>query len=61
MAGLIERNDKDIVGGLSCYDWVIITGTLPGFGHSEGMTSYLSAQLFTASSPIRLHPSFVGA
>jgi hypothetical protein len=43
MAGLIERNDKDIVGVLSCYDRVIITGTLPGFGHSEGMTSYLRA------------------
>jgi hypothetical protein len=43
MAGLIERNDKDIVGVLSCYDRVIIVGTLPGFGHSEGMTSYLRA------------------
>lgn len=43
MAGLIERNDKDIVGVLSCYDRAIITGTLPGFGHSEGMTSYLRA------------------
>lgn len=43
MAGLIERNDKNIVGVLSCYDRVVITGTLPGFGHSEGMTSYLRA------------------
>ncbi len=43
MAGLFERNDKDSVGVLSCYDRVIITGTLPGSGHSEGMTSYLRA------------------
>jgi hypothetical protein len=44
MAGLFERNGKDIVGVLSCYDRVIITGTLPGFGHSDGMTSYLRAK-----------------
>jgi hypothetical protein len=28
---------------LSCYDRVIIHGSLPGFGHSDGMTSYLKA------------------
>jgi hypothetical protein len=43
MTGLVERHDKDIVGVLSCYDRVIINGTLPGFGHSDGMTSYLRA------------------
>ena len=28
---------------LSCWDRVIVHGTLPGFGHSAGMTSYLKA------------------
>lgn len=28
---------------LSCWDRVIVHGTLPGFGHSAGMTSYLRA------------------
>jgi hypothetical protein len=44
--GLIERHDQDIVGVSSHYDRVIINGTLPGFGHSEGMNSYLSANGF---------------
>lgn len=43
MVDLVERHDKDILGVLSCYDRVIINGTLPGLGHSEGMTSYLRA------------------
>jgi len=43
MVSLIERHDKDIVGVVSCFDRVIIHGTLPGFGHSDGMTSYLKA------------------
>jgi hypothetical protein len=44
MGCLIERHDKDIVGVVSCFDRVIIHGTLPGFGYSDGMTSYLTAQ-----------------
>jgi hypothetical protein len=43
MVGLIERHDKEIVGVLSCYDRVIVNGTLPGFSYSDGMTSYLRA------------------
>jgi hypothetical protein len=41
MASLLERHEKEIVGVLSCWDRVIVHGTLPGFGHSAGMTSYL--------------------
>jgi len=41
MASLLERHQKEIVGVLSCWDRVIVHGTLPGFGHSAGMTSYL--------------------
>jgi hypothetical protein len=43
MTGLVERHDKDIVGASSCYARVIINGRLPGFGHGDGMTSYLRA------------------
>ncbi len=40
---LIERYEADLLGVLSCYDRIVITGTLPGACHSKGMTSYLYA------------------
>jgi len=43
MALLVERHAKKIVGVVSCWDRVIIQGSLPGLCHSEGMTSYLYA------------------
>jgi len=43
MASLIERHAEKIVGTLSCYDRVIIQGTLPGVGYAAGMTGYLKA------------------
>ena len=44
MTSLLQRHEKSIVGVLSCWDRVVIQGNLPGFGHSEGMTSYLYAR-----------------
>lgn len=41
MISLLDRHEKDILGIISCWDRVIVHGTLPGFGHSAGMTSYL--------------------
>ncbi len=41
--GLVERYDKRIAGVLSCYDRIVITGTLPGVCHAKGMTSFLYA------------------
>lgn len=41
---LSEKYADRIAGVLSCYDRVIITGTLPQFCYAEGMTSYLNAQ-----------------
>ena len=38
---LTTTHSKDISGVLSCFDRVIITGTLPQVCHSKGMTSYL--------------------
>jgi len=43
MSSLLERHAQSIIGVLSCWDRVVIQGSLPGFGHSEGMTSYLYA------------------
>src|ERR1022692_4907735 len=43
MSSLIDRYSKQIRGMLSCYDRVIINGTLPGLCFPEGMTSYLYA------------------
>jgi hypothetical protein len=43
MASLLERHADQILGVLSCYDRVVIQGTLPAFCYAEGMTSYLSS------------------
>src|SRR6478609_11789031 len=40
---LAERYDDRIAGVLSCYDRVVITGTLPGVCYAEGMTRFLHA------------------
>ena len=44
MASLLERYQDKIRGVLSCFDRVIIQGTLPGLCYAEGMTSYLYAK-----------------
>ena len=38
---LTERHTKQIAGVVSCYDRVIVQGTLPVFCYAEGMTAYL--------------------
>ena len=43
---LLERYDERIAGVLSCYDRVLITGTLPGVCYAEGMTRFLHANGF---------------
>jgi hypothetical protein len=40
---LTERHDERIAGILSCYDRVVITGTLPVVCYAAGMTGYLNA------------------
>ena len=39
---LTDRYSKKIEGKLSCYDRVVITGTLPELCYSQGMTNYLN-------------------
>jgi len=41
MTSLLDRHAPHIVGRLECLDRVIVTGTLPGICHVQGMTSYL--------------------
>jgi hypothetical protein len=41
MTSLIERYASKIHGVISCYDRIVITGTLPGLCHAAGMTSLL--------------------
>ena len=38
---ITERYQEKISGVLSCYDRVIVTGTIPGICFADGMTSYL--------------------
>src|SRR5271166_885338 len=41
---LTERYDDRIAGVLSCYDRLVITGTLPVVCYAAGMTGYLNAK-----------------
>jgi hypothetical protein len=39
-----ERYRERLAGVLSCYDRIIVTGTLPGACYAQGMTAFLSAR-----------------
>ena len=41
---LTERYAERLAGVLSCYDRIVITGTLPGVCYAQGMTSFLYAK-----------------
>ena len=41
---LTERYRERLAGVLSCYDRIIVTGTLPGACYAGGMTAFLSAR-----------------
>jgi hypothetical protein len=43
-AGLVERYAANLHGVLSCFDRIIIVGTLPGACYAQGMTSFLYQQ-----------------
>jgi hypothetical protein len=38
---LTERHSDQIAGVLSCYDRILLQGTLPTFCYAQGMTAYL--------------------
>jgi hypothetical protein len=41
---LTDRYQAELLGVLSCYDRIIITGTLPGACYAGGMTSFLNSR-----------------
>jgi hypothetical protein len=41
---LTDRCRSRLQGVLSCFDRIVITGTLPGIGYAAGMTSFLNAK-----------------
>jgi hypothetical protein len=53
---LTERYRERLAGVLSCYDRIIVTGTLPGACCAKGMTGFLSARR-SGSSTIRDLPN----
>jgi hypothetical protein len=46
MNPFIERHRDQIAGVLSCFDRVIVTGTLPDIAHAEAMVRHLNRHLF---------------
>ena len=42
--GMVERYSANLHGVLSCFDRIIIVGTLPGACYAQGMTSFLYQQ-----------------
>ena len=51
---LTTRYAQNLAGVLSCYDRIVITGTLPGACFAEGMTSFLRSR----GIPIFDYPQF---
>ena len=41
---LVERYADRLHGVLSCYDRIVMTGTLPGVCYAQGMTAFLYAR-----------------
>jgi len=44
MASLLERYDKQIAGTLTCFDRIIISGTIPGVCYPEGMAHHITTK-----------------
>jgi hypothetical protein len=44
LPGLLTRHADAITGVLSCYDRVVLRGTLAGAGHAKGMTVFLKSE-----------------
>src|ERR1043165_4400816 len=44
MSTLVERYSAQIRGTLSCFDRIIVTGTIPGICFARGMEAYLRAR-----------------
>ena len=43
MNPFVERHQEEVAGVLSCFDRVVVTGTLPDIGHAGAMAQWLGA------------------
>jgi hypothetical protein len=43
MNALADLHNEQIIGTLSCFDRVIVFGSLPDIGYADAMRSYLGA------------------
>ena len=41
VSAFVERHHEMIQGEISCFDRVVITGSLPDIGHAQAMEAYL--------------------
>ena len=44
MQDFIERHSTKIKGVISCFDRIVLTGTIPGICYAQGMSAFLTAQ-----------------
>ncbi len=44
MQNFIERHSTKIKGVISCFDRIVLTGTIPGICYAQGMSAFLTAQ-----------------
>jgi hypothetical protein len=44
MQNFIERHSSKIKGVISCFDRIILTGTIPGICYAQGMSAFLTTQ-----------------
>jgi len=54
MNPFIERHQDKIAGVISCFDRVVITGTLPDIGYAGAMASYLRYHNADLPSPKKI-------
>ena len=52
---LVNRYAANLHGVLSCYDRILITGTIPGACYAQGMSSFLYSQSMRGRSVVGEH------
>ena len=57
VSAFIERHQEMIQGAISCFDRVVITGSLPDIGHAQAMEAYLRYHTRSSSRITRAGPA----
>ena len=60
MANLIERHAQKIVGVLSCFDRLVLQGTLPSVAYPQAMATELDREVRTRTSALTMLPAGSG-